>query len=325
MFNNQRDGHMRQEINVGRVSYHPNSLGGGCPFQAKIDEGGFNSFNERIDAQKVRDRSESFSDHFSQATLFFNSQTQVEKNHIINALRFELGKLETLTIQIRMLGLLSQIDKTLADKVAQGLGLKVPTTPEKPMNHGVGADADKQKYEPKKVTQSVKSSDALSMLKNKTLSKTIATRQVAFLCSEGVDRAAVNDMKAALEKEGASIKIIAPHLGTIKTSDGSEIKVDQSFLIASSVLFDAVYIPGGKNTKFLNSNASVIEFINEAYKHCKVIGADESEIFINTNVSETLDAEKGIILNVDNKDKAFRTSFIDAMGEHRFWNREEAL
>ncbi|MFV5691945.1 catalase [Flavobacterium sp. LT1R49] len=327
MHNNQRDGHMRQEINVGRVSYHPNSLGGGCPFQTKIDEGGFTSFNERIDAQKVRDRSESFSDHFSQATLFFNSQTQIEKNHIIKALRFELGKLETLAIKTRMLGLLSQIDKTLANKVAQGLGLKVPATPEKPMNHGIGANADKQKYEPKKVIQSVTSSDALSMLKNKTLSNTIATRQVAFLCSEGVHQASVNAMKTALEKAGATVKVIAPHLGIIKTSEGNELAVDQSFLIASSVLFDAVYIPGGKNAGFLNSNAEAIEFINEAYKHCKVVGADEFEILSKTNIDVKSDknAEQGIVINSKTTDKNFTNAFIDAMGQHRFWNREAEL
>ena len=328
MHNNQRDGHMRQEINVGRVSYHPNSLGGGCPFQAKNDEGGFSSFNERIDAHKVRDRSESFSDHFGQATLFFNSQTQTEKNHIINALRFELGKLETEAIQIRMLGLLSQIDTILATKVAEGLGLKVPISPEKPMNHGVGADADKQKYESKKVDQSVTSSDALSMLKNKTLSKTIATRQVAFLCSEGVDTAAINAMKAALNKEGATIKIIAPHLGVVKTNDGSEVRVDQSFLIAASVLFDAVYIPGGKNTGFLSSKPEVIEFINEAFKHCKVIGANDSAIFTETNVKSVLNGDEdveGIVLDANKEDGDFTKSFIAAMGEHRFWNREEKL
>ncbi|WP_426063926.1 catalase [Flavobacterium sp. DSP2-3-1] len=328
MHNNQRDGHMRQEINVGRVSYHPNSLGGGCPFQAKIDEGGFSSFNERIDAHKVRDRSESFSDHFGQATLFFNSQTQTEKNHIINALRFELGKLETEAILIRLLGLLSQIDTILATKVAEGLGLKVPISPEKPMNHGVGADADKQKYESKKVDQSVTSSDALSMLKNKTLSKTIATRQVAFLCSEGVDTAAINAMKAALNKEGATIKIIAPHLGVVKTNDGSEVRVDQSFLIAASVLFDAVYIPGGKNTGFLSSKPEVIEFINEAFKHCKVIGANDSAIFTETNVKSVLNGDEdveGIVLDANKEDGDFTKSFIAAMGEHRFWNREEKL
>ncbi|MET0759460.1 MAG: DJ-1/PfpI family protein, partial [Flavobacterium sp.] len=219
-----------------------------------------------------------------------------------------------------------QIDKTLADKVAQGLGLKVPGSPEKPINHGVGANADKQKFEPKKVTQSVKSSDALSMLKNKTLSKTIATRQVAFLCSEGVHQASVNAMKSALEKADATAKIIAPHLGTIKTSEGNELSVDQSFLIAASVLFDAVYIPGGKNAKFLNSNAEAIEFINEAYKHCKVIGTDEFEILSKTNIDDKSDKneDEGIIIN-SKTDKNFTKAFIDAVGNHRFWNREAEL
>ncbi|RTY95143.1 catalase [Flavobacterium sp. GT3R68] len=320
MHNNQRDGHMRQEINVGRVSYHPNSLGGGCPFQAKIEEGGFSSFNERIDAQKVRDRSESFSDHFSQATLFFNSQTQVEKNHIIKALRFELGKVETVAIRLRVLGLLSQVDKTLANKVAEGLGLKVPATLEKPINQGVGANADKKKHEPKKVTQKVTSSDALSMLKNKTLSKTIVTRQVAFLCGNGVNGDSVTTLKNALKKEGACIKIIAPHLGSIKTADGSEITVDQSFLIASSVLFDAVYVPEGK-ANFMESTPEAIEFVNEAYKHCKVIGADIPEMLERTNMKRKMDSDGGVVIN-DDKSKNFAQSFINAMGHHRFWSRE---
>jgi catalase len=329
MHNNQRDGHMRQEINVGRVSYHPNSLGGGCPFQAKIEEGGFTSFNERVDAQKVRDRSESFSDHFSQATLFFNSQTQIEKNHIIKALRFELGKVETVAIRTRMLGLLSQIDMTLADKVAKGLGLKVPASPEKPVNHGVGADSDKQKYEPKKVVQSVKSSIALSMLKNKTLSDTIATRQIAFLCADGVSAVAIDKMKVAIEKEGATIKIIAPHLGSIKSGEGKEIKVDQSLLIAASVLFDAVYIPDSKDADFLDANPEAVDFINEAFKHCKVIGADNAAILTNANIDsklqKSINADKGIIISPTTTAENFAHSFIKALGQHRFWNREPEL
>ncbi len=229
MHNNQRDGHMRQEIAAGRVSYHPNSLGGGCPFQAKIEEGGFASFKERIDARKIRERSTSFSDHFSQATLFFNSQTPVEQGHIIKALRFELGKVETAAIRLRMLGLLSQIDKTLAAKVAEGLGMEVPQKPEQPMNHGVGADADPGRQEPKVIKkQQITTSDALSMLKNKINTNTIATRQVAFLCQEGVSNASVTEMKRALKKAGATVKIIAPHLGTIKTEEGDALAVDKS-------------------------------------------------------------------------------------------------
>ncbi len=128
--NNQRDAQMRQTINTGKVAYEPNSLGGGCPFQAKMEDGGFHSHEERIDATKVRARSKSFHDHFSQATLFFNSQSAPEKDHMISALSFELGKVETIAIRERMLGILSQIDKGLAGKVAAAIGVAVPTKPE---------------------------------------------------------------------------------------------------------------------------------------------------------------------------------------------------
>jgi catalase len=330
MHNNQRDGHMRQEINVGRVSYHPNSLGGGCPYQAKIAEGGFSSFNERIDAQKVRERSESFSDHFSQAKLFFGSQTDIEQNHIINALRFELGKVEVAAIRTRMLGLLNQVDETLASKVAEGLGIEVPKMPEKPMNHGVGADADPKKHEPKlgKIP-SIQISDALSMIKNKNNSKTIESRIVAFLCSDGVDDDSVKKMKSALEAESATVKIIGTNATAIKTASGSELKVDHSLLTVSSVLFDSVFIPSGKSSiEKLKLEDKIPDFLNDAYKHCKVIGAEKEgiELLNDTNfinkLSENKLKEFGIITyETDATDLA--QNFIDAMGEHRIWAREK--
>src|SRR4051812_33502735 len=151
--NNQRDGFMRQTVNRGQVSYEPNSLRGGCPFQAGMDMSGFTSYAERIDAQKIRARSQSFFDHFSQATLFFNSQTETEQNHIIRALRFELGKVETPPIRERMLGLLAQVDKTLAQRVADGLGLAVPTKFDRPVNMSLPADADPKKLQPKRLAE----------------------------------------------------------------------------------------------------------------------------------------------------------------------------
>lgn len=331
MHNNQRDGHMRQEINVGRVSYHPNTLGGGCPYQAKIAEGGFSSFNERIDAQKVRERSESFSDHFSQAKLFFGSQTPTEQDHIINALRFELGKVEVPAIRERMLGLLSQVDTTLAEKVAFGLGIPVPKSPEKPMNHGVGADADPKKHEPKDVTSSIQASDALSMILNKTNSPTIESRKVAFLCSDGVDADSINNLKATLEKEGAQAKIIGTNATSIKASDGSEIKVDHSILTCSSVLFDAIFIPSGKESvdKLLLED-KIPDFLNDAYKHCKVIGAEKEgmKLLEEINAFRKLSSEDireyGIITNSGNA-KNFSGNFIEAMGKHRIWIREKSI
>ena len=197
--NNQRDGFMRQTINRGQTSYEPNSLKGGCPFQAGMDMSGFNSFAERIDARKIRERSPSFLDHFSQATLFFNSQSEPEQNHIIRALCFELGKVETPPIRERMLFLLAQVDKGLANRVAEGLGLAVPTKLEKPLNMSIPADVDPKRLQPKRVKPELTESPTLSMVENPNFPKeSIQTRKVAFLMADGFDDAAVAEMKQAL-------------------------------------------------------------------------------------------------------------------------------
>jgi catalase len=326
--NNQRDGHMRQEINKGRVSYHPNSLGGGCPYQAKIAEGGFSSFEERIDAHKVRERSESFADHFGQAKLFFNSQTPTEKSHIVKALRFELGKVETTAIRVRMLGLLSQVDVELAEKVALGLGATVPPILEKPLNHGVSPEYENGKHEPQTVNSSVDSSDALTMLKNPTNTPTIASRKVAIIAADGVSEAAVMNIKSALLKEDAKGWIIAPHLGTILSDIDGEIHVDFSFLTASSVLFDAVYIPDGLGLSVLADSDEVNEFLNDAYKHCKVIAADgraEAILSAAPFAPKITNEDGGLIITSDVASESFAQEFIAAMGKHRFWEREANL
>lgn len=326
--NNQRDGQMRQEINKGRVSYHPNSLGGGCPYQAKISEGGFSSFNERIDAHKVRERSESFRDHFSQAKLFFNSQTATEKSHIVKALCFELGKVETTAIRVRMLGLLSKVDAQLAQKVAEGLGATVPPILEKPLNKGVSPENEESGiHEPQTIESSVETSDALSMIKNPTNSPTIASRKVAIICSEGVSDIAVKNMKNALLKEDAKGFVVAPHLGSVLTDTGS-INADYTFLTASSVLFDAVYIPHGEKLSILAQNDDVMEFINDAYKHCKLIAADGEAFELINSAPFALkisNDDRGILLDNDIASETFIQNFITALSEHRFWVREPNL
>ncbi|MDB5283361.1 MAG: Catalase [Bacteroidota bacterium] len=321
--NNQRDGHMRQMINTGTSSYNPNTTGGGCPFQAKAAEGGFTSFAERVDAKKIRARSPSFFDHFSQATLFFNSQSDIEKAHIINALTFELSKVDMVAIRQRMLVLLTKIDTGLATKVADALGIKLSDIPEQQLNYSVPADGDPAKFQPKKGKASLATSAALSMAN--TLKNTIKTRQVAILAANGVDEAALTKMKNALLAAGAQPKIIAPKMGSIKGKRGKVIKVDQSFLIASSVLFDAVYIAGGEESRTaLENNTEAIHFINEAYKHCKAICADGEgvDLFIKTDAGVLASARgkhqigPGIVLNGHAND------FIKAISQHRFWDRE---
>jgi catalase len=326
--NNQRDGFMRQEVNKGRVSYHPNSLGGGCPYQAQIAEGGFSSFNERIEAHKVRERSESFADHFGQAKLFFNSQTPEEKSHIVKALRFELGKVETTAIRVRMLGLLSQVDTQLAEKVAIGLGASVPPILEFPVNKGVSPENEGGNQEPQTIESSVSTSEPLSMVKNPTNSPTIESRKVAILCSDGVSEAAVMNIKSALKKQGAKGCVIAPHLRSVLTDADGALAAEYSFLTASSVLFDAVYVPHGIGLNVLAENDDALEYLNDAYKHCKVIGADgeASELLSGTTFASKLtNDDPGIIITNEVGSEAFAQEFIAAMGMHRFWDREPNL
>ena len=335
--NNQRDGFMRQTVNRGQTSYEPNTLRGGCPFQAGADMGGFTSYAERIDAQKIRARSSSFFDHFSQATLFYNSQTEPEQGHIIRALRFELGKVETPAIRERMLFLLAQVDKGLASSVAEGLGMTVPARLDKPMNMSVPADGDPRKFQPKGVTQAVENSPALSMVNNPNFPKdTIKTRKIAVLLADGFDDAAVAEMNKALLTAGAAAKTIAPRLGVITGADGEALKVDFSFLTASSVLFDAVYIPGGDaSVETLKQEADASEFVNEAYKHCKPIAASGpgvgflakslGEKFSESNTTGKLvAAAEGVVTSRGPVTPNFTTEFIQAIAQHRHWEREKS-
>lgn len=321
--NNQRDGHMRQQINKGQSSYHPNTTGGGCPFQAKAAQGGFTSYTERIDAKKIRERSKSFFDHFSQARLFFNSQSPVEKDHLINALRFELGKVMRADIRERMVGMLSYVDRTLASKVAEGLGITV-TKPQPPLNHSIPADGNPKNYQPVDVTLSIEKSPALSMAN--TIKNTIKTRQIAILAANGVDENSLNTFKKAVEGEGAQVKLISPTLGFIKDSTGRSINVDQSFLHTASVLFDAVFIPAGaKSAGVLIHEPDALHFINEMYKHCKVIASEKegTELvkasYVGKKLADKTDADAlaGILIDASAK------KIIAAIAQHRFWEREK--
>lgn len=315
--NNQRDGIGRQMINTGQTSYDPNSLGGGCPFQASTADGGFASHAERIDAHKVRERSDSFRDHFSQAKMFFNSQSDVEKKHIADALTFELTKVLAAPVRQRMLNLLTQVDKGLADKVGTGLGLK-PQKPVTPMNHSFGADTNPASVQPVKANPPVDVSEPLSMAG--TVKDTIKSRKIAFLCADGVDAGQLAAMKIALTAKGAVVKIIAPVHNQIVDSSGKAVPVDETFRTAASVLFDAVYVPGGEaSIAALNAEVDPLQFINEAFKHCKAIAAEGEgkDLIALTFAGDAVGKDPAVVVG-----KSVAKGFIAAIANHRNWDRE---
>ncbi|MCY7346769.1 MAG: catalase [Pyrinomonadaceae bacterium] len=325
LHNNQRDSAFRQTINKGKVAYEPNTLGGGCPFQSMAQDGGFTSYQEKIDGNKIRVRSDSFRDHFTQAALFFNSQTEYEQTHIVDALSFELGKLEVGAIRERVVYILNQIDETLASKVADNLGIEIPAKLDLPMNMSFPADANPDDYQPiPKKDAKVKKSAALSMAN--TVKDTIKTRQIAFLVADGFDADDVKTMKNALENQGAKAKIIGLKSKSVKDASGNEMKVDHALRTVASVLFDAVYIPGGEQSiAALSEEADAIEFVNEAFRHCKAIAASGAGVnFLKeeTYVRKAAN-DKAVILN-ENGAKDAAQNFIKAIAEHRNWDREKA-
>ncbi|MFA9195626.1 catalase [Flavobacterium sp. FBOR7N2.3] len=317
--NNQRDGMMQTEIPKGQTAYFPNSLGGGCPHLAKIAEGAFNSYEERIDAKKIRTRSESFNDHFSQPALFYRSLSPWEQQHVAEAYTFELGKCLHTPIKERMLWLISQIDVDLAKTVAKGLGLEIPKSIEQPINQAIGADADVKAQQPSEKKNYLDQAPTLSQAN--TRFESIATRKVAVLVADGFSMKNFKKMQTTLEKEGAVVNLIAPHGGKVICDQNMKHAVDASVMTTESVLFDALYIPGGKKAiEALKKEAKFLKFINEAFKHCKAIAADEEgEDLIDETFVSKYKQDAAILINKSPAD------FVNAMAKHRNWDRMEHI
>jgi catalase len=327
--NNNRDGHGKQTIAVGRTSYDPNTTGGGCPFQSGSKNGGFVSFPAETEGPKVRDRSESFFDHFSQATMFYNSQTDPEKEHIAAALEFELAKCDTPAIRERMIGVLQHVDKDLAKAVAKELGIASPVKIEGPLNMQMPADVDPKTYQPTKGKAAPSTSPALSLIKN--LKPGVVSRKVAVLLADGFDSASVSAMIKSLSAAGAHAKICAPRAGMVTASNGDELKVDFRLRTTGSVLFDALFVPGGKESiAALSKEAPAALFVNETYMHCKAIAATgEGVDFIKasllkgglpaSSLEEALASSNGVVTS--SKGSGIADDFIKAMSKHRIWDR----
>lgn len=311
--NNQRDGYMRQMINKDETSYIPNSINDNDPKQAKVSEGGFSSYRERISGDKIRKRSTSFLDHYSQPRLFYMSQSNPEKQHIVDAYTFELGKVKRVEIRERMLGLLNQIDNDLANKVAEGLGLKVPT--EIPENHQHSPDDKPEDYKSVINKSQIDKSPALSMAN--TRKNTIETRRIAIFAEPGVDVNEVKNIKNALEEQKAMVKVVSSKLGEIK-SENDTLVIDESILTSASVLYDALVIPNGNDEmkKLLENDKRFGEFLQNSYKHFKAIAVNGTAVdYMKKTLADIYTSDKGVLMNKSVDD------FIDAVKQHRFWDR----
>jgi catalase len=304
----EQDGFHYDEIPLRQANYHPNSITDNYP--TVLGEDGYVHYPEQEEGRKLRRRPESFADHYSQATLFWNSMSPWEKKHIIEAYRFELGKVARRYIRDRVVDHLSHVDHDLAVAVAAGIGVAEPAKAVD--NHG-------------------RSSPALSQV-SKAGADGIRGRKVAFLVANGVDPASVTALHEALERQDAVAELLAPADGHVTASDGTKLRVDRAITTVASVLYDAVVVPDGADAvEQLRSNALALHFIAEAYKHAKPLAAlgagvsllDTVHLPPFTNGFNGNGAAAGIVAREEPgaPDDEFIAAFVKALAAHRFYER----
>lgn len=288
--NFQQDGIMRFNNRPGPINYEPNSSDK-APNQSQAKKGGYVHYPAPVQGLKVRERSKTFADHYTQAALFYNSLALPEQEHIGQALIFELGKVSDIKIQKLMLEHLSKVDGVLASTVAMKLGLDAPKG--QPASRAGKAKGLSQLEGPK---------------------DSIKGRKIAILAADGVATGDTKQLEAELKKEGATAEVVAPHLGDLKGG----LKVDKSLATTDSVMYDAVYVPGGKESvTMLLGDYEARNFIRDAYNHGKAIAtsAEGNELLQALGIKDA----PGVVS--DKTNGGLTKSFVDSITQHRHWNR----
>jgi catalase len=305
--NNQRDGMHRQAIHRGRVSYEPNSLGGGCPFQAGA--AGFVSFSEPSEGDEVRAKPEKFAEHFAQASLFYESQTAFEKRHIAAGFRFELSKVTVPAIRRRVVSMLRNVSETLAAEVVAGLGMALPPAMPRALERPPAAE--------------VTLSPALS-LTARPGDGGIRSRRVAILATRGVRAKDVRALVEALGGRGAGVRVLGPHIGALETEEGETLDADASVENEPSVLFDALVLPAGEEAVALwSADGRVLEFVRDAWRHGKAILAlgTASEVLSVAGIDIESNDDDALVMAEFAGEEAL-SRFVGAIAGHRNPERE---
>ncbi|WP_426560228.1 catalase [Angustibacter sp. McL0619] len=295
---NLRDGMHQTAVHEGVAPYLPNSLGGE-PEVAAASSGGYVQIARPVVGNVVRQTGVSdiapvsFDDHFSQATLFWASMSDVEKTHIVEAFTFELGKVYEQAIKERELAVLANIDAQLCAAVAAGLGLPVPAATREPGD--------------------VTASPALSQMV--TRPGPVDGRKVGVIVADGADLAGVAKLHAALDAAGVTLLVIAPHGGQV-TKGKTALTVDRTFLTVRSIELDAVLV-ADRTTG--TDDIKVRILLHEMFRHCKAIGAwgDGADALTAAGV----ELDRPGVLVAERTTAAHRKDLLTALGLHRAWDR----
>ena len=306
MRNFQRDGVRRMDIAKGQVSYEPNSLAPDGPREDPAR--GFTTFpsgdaGDREAGDKVRERSDTFADHYSQPRMFWRSMSEPEQRHIVNAFTFELSKVSTVAIRTRMLGHLANIDGELCARVEDGLGMQ--------------GQADR--ITPARPPIDMKPSPALSLILKAP--KTLQGRKVGVMVTDGTDAALIDSLRAAVEKAGAQLQVVAPKIGGVSSKGGKRIAADHTIAGGPSIFFDAVVVaPSADGGERLAHEAAAIDWLRDAFGHLKVIGVVGAASPMLEKAG--IEPDAGVVAIDEGKGV---NGFITTAKGGRIWDREPTL
>lgn len=291
---NQRDGHVKHRIDTDPVHFHNNSAADNTPTEASPEEGGYTHYPEEVEGHVTREHpSESFDDHFSQARMYWNSMSSAEQQDIVESFSYHLGKVKSKSIRQQNIDMFANVDKEMATMIADNIGVNPPS----------GSHVE--------VT---KSSPAVS---NSTTPHSAYTQKVGVLIGNGFDDQEVESVLQELEKNGVFVEVVSEKLGTVAGNDGLEIEVTATFITASPVLFDSIYVVGGSTNKQEKFKRDMTEFMNMCYKHYKPIGVSTTA---QSHMQIPFESNSpGVIFAENNSD--FGKEFVAAIAQKRFWDR----
>jgi catalase len=299
-------------IDRGMVSYSPNSLQENTP--QPDTEHGYIHYTEKVNGRKVRERSESFKDHYRQATLFWNSMSATEKQHIVEAFHFEVSGVMDKQIRQRVVDMFNNVDGQLAIQIATGIGAVAPANP-----GGTGITT---------------SSPAVSQ---ENTIRVPRTRKVAILAENGFNYPEVTQVMDALKNAGVYMEVVSKDLGMLTSVDGRQLEVNKNYVSTGSIMYDAVYVTGGRQcVDTLLAQGDALHFINEAFKHAKAIGATNEGVDLiaasqirnvpiaGPETQAQLVNELGVVTIRNAADMGyFSGKFVEAIAQHRHWIRQQ--
>ncbi len=309
--NNQRDGFHRMTIDRGIVSYFPNTLQNNSPTPATEAEGGYVHYTTKVDGNVIRGRSDSFKDFFKQATLFWKSLSQAEKEHTLDAFHFEVGSVKDKALKQKVVDLFNNVDNefayTLADKLGADVPLPVPVS------------------KPKALTPAVSQDNTI---------KSAMTRKIAVLTDDGFCWNDLTQMLDCLKSDGISAEIVSSKMGMITGDNGQQLEATKDYTTTESLFYDGVYVPGGSQSIInMNKNSDATNFLCEAFKHAKTIAAtgeginmlqksSAHTIPMSTPESMELKTDTGVLtVGKPPNLTAFIEEFIKLLSMHRHWAR----